>query len=113
MVRSILVTFSDYLIPTAVDMPELISGYTVTLSPTNPLGVKGGGEGGIIGAPAAIVNAICDAYSQEALSFKTDYKARGTIFQDQKITKIRSYGAKPQSDSLPRIGVHLFHILER
>ncbi len=58
-------TFSDYLIPTAVDMPELISGYTVTLSPTNPLGVKGGGEGGIIGAPAAIANAICDAYSQE------------------------------------------------
>ena len=61
-------TFGDYLIPTALEMPELVSAHTVTLSPTNPLGVKGGGEGGIIGAPAAIANAVCDAYSPDELS---------------------------------------------
>ncbi len=61
-------TFGDYLIPTAMEMPELASDHTITLSPTNPLGVKGGGEGGIIGAPAAIANAVCDAYSSDGLS---------------------------------------------
>jgi aerobic carbon-monoxide dehydrogenase large subunit len=61
-------TFGDYLIPTSIDMPELILGHTITPSPNNPLGVKGGGEGGIIGAPAAIANAVCDAYSSEGLS---------------------------------------------
>lgn len=64
-------TFGDYLIPTAVDMPQLVGGYTVTLSPTNPLGVKGGGEGGIIGAPAAIANAIYDALRPESVSLPT------------------------------------------
>jgi len=61
-------TLGDYMIPTSVDMPELIVDHTITPSPTNPLGVKGGGEGGIIGAPAAIANAVCDAYSSEELS---------------------------------------------
>ena len=61
-------SLGDYMIPTSLDMPgELILGHTTTPSPTNPLGVKGAGEGGIIGAPAAIANAICDAYSSEEL----------------------------------------------
>ena len=54
-------TFGDYMIPTAFDVPTVVVGNTVTPSPTNPLGVKGGGEGGIVGMPAAIANAVGDA----------------------------------------------------
>ena len=62
-------SLGDYLIPTSLDMPgEMILDHTTTPSPTNPLGIKGAGEGGIIGAPAAIANAICDAFSSENLS---------------------------------------------
>ena len=64
-------SLGDYLIPTSLDMPrELVLDHTTTPSPTNPLGVKGAGEGGIIGAPAAIANAMCDAYSAEGLSYQ-------------------------------------------
>ncbi len=51
----------DYALPRASDMPELAVGKTVTLSPFNPLGAKGVGEAGTIGAPAAILNAANDA----------------------------------------------------
>lgn len=51
----------DYALPRACDMPELAIGKTVTPSPFNPLGAKGVGEAGTIGAPAAILNAASDA----------------------------------------------------
>ncbi len=57
-------SFGDYAIPRAVDMPPLealVLDHTVTPSPWNPLGVKGVGESGTVGAPAAIVNAVMDA----------------------------------------------------
>lgn len=54
-------SFMDYAIPTATDMPELVLRRQVTPSPANPLGVKGIGEAGAIGAPPAIVNAVVDA----------------------------------------------------
>ena len=44
-------TFMDYHLPTALDVPSVISGHTVTTSPLNPLGVKGCGEAGAIGSP--------------------------------------------------------------
>jgi carbon-monoxide dehydrogenase large subunit len=54
-------TFMEYAVPHAFQVPH----YDVELleHPTsgNPLRVKGGGEGGVTPAPAAIVNAICDA----------------------------------------------------
>ncbi len=54
-------TLMDYSIPHAPDMPELILDRTVSPAPSNPLGVKGTGESGCIGAPPAIVNAVLDA----------------------------------------------------
>ena len=42
-------------------MPWIESHHTVTPSPVNPLGVKGVGEAGAIGAPPAIVNSVMDA----------------------------------------------------
>jgi carbon-monoxide dehydrogenase large subunit len=51
----------DYLIPTAVDVPDWETGATVTPSPHHPIGAKGIGESATVGSPPAIVNAICDA----------------------------------------------------
>ncbi len=53
--------FMDYAIPRASDIPEYILGSTVTPSPVNPLGIKGVGEAGTIGATPAIANAVIDA----------------------------------------------------
>jgi carbon-monoxide dehydrogenase large subunit len=51
----------DYLIPTAVEVPDWETGSTVTPSPHHPIGAKGIGESATVGSPPAIVNAICDA----------------------------------------------------
>jgi aerobic carbon-monoxide dehydrogenase large subunit len=51
----------DYLVPGAPDIPHYELDHTVTPSPHNPLGVKGAGEAGAIGAPPAVVNAVVDA----------------------------------------------------
>ncbi|HXV71841.1 MAG TPA: xanthine dehydrogenase family protein molybdopterin-binding subunit [Acidimicrobiia bacterium] len=56
-------SFMDYLIPAAMDVPSFTLGRTVSPAPSNPLGVKGTGEAGCIGAPPAIVNATIDALS--------------------------------------------------
>jgi len=56
-------TLTDYLVPTANEIPEMILDKTITPSPTNELGVKGIGEAGTIAASAAVINAIVDALS--------------------------------------------------
>ena len=53
----------DYAVPKAHMMPWIESGHTVTPSPVNPLGVKGVGEAGTIGASPAVVNSVVDALS--------------------------------------------------
>jgi carbon-monoxide dehydrogenase large subunit len=55
--------FMDYAMPRAHLMPWIESGHTVTPSPVNPLGVKGVGEAGTIGASPAVVNSVVDALS--------------------------------------------------
>ena len=52
----------DYLIPTAMEVPEWETGYTVTPSPHHPLGAKGIGESATVGSPPAIVNAVRRAH---------------------------------------------------
>ena len=47
--------------PAASDTPSLLTGSTVTPSPTNPLGVKGVGEAGTIASTPAVMNAVVDA----------------------------------------------------
>ncbi|MCM4082140.1 aerobic carbon-monoxide dehydrogenase large subunit [Paractinoplanes hotanensis] len=51
----------DYLIPTALEVPDWETGYTVTPSPHHPIGAKGVGESATVGSPPAIVNAVVDA----------------------------------------------------
>ena len=52
----------DYAVPRATDMPEVVSELDESQPCThNPLGAKGCGEAGSIGAPTAIVGAVLDA----------------------------------------------------
>ena len=53
----------DYGMPRADTMPSFTCEIAEVLSPTNPLGIKAGGEGGTTGAPAAVVSAVVDALS--------------------------------------------------
>ncbi|HZP88706.1 MAG TPA: molybdopterin cofactor-binding domain-containing protein, partial [Burkholderiales bacterium] len=54
-------TMLDYCLPRADDVPSFKVATEVTPCTHNPLGVKGCGEAGAIGAPAAVINAITDA----------------------------------------------------
>src|SRR5262249_13376549 len=54
-------SYNDYAMPRADDLPSFKLSTNVTLCTHNPLGVKGCGEAGAIGAPAAITNALVDA----------------------------------------------------
>ena len=53
-------TFKDYLLPTAAEVPIIEYGHVESPS-AGPGGHKGVGEGGAIGAPPAVVNAVADA----------------------------------------------------
>jgi len=53
-------TFVDYLLPTATDVPMIEYGHIETPA-AGPGGYKGVGEGGAIGAPPALINAVADA----------------------------------------------------
>ena len=54
-------TFMDYLLPTAMEVPEVEVVHLETPSPLNPLGVKGAGEAGVIPVPALVAQALDDA----------------------------------------------------
>jgi carbon-monoxide dehydrogenase large subunit len=54
-------SFMDYGMPRADVLPPFKTEIAEVLSPTNPLGIKAGGEGGTTAAPAVIVSAIVDA----------------------------------------------------
>ena len=62
-------SLADYLPPTAAEMPEIEIHHLVTLSEATITRAKGVGEGGTIGAPAAVVNAIVDALSPFGIEF--------------------------------------------
>lgn len=55
-------SFADYLIPTPFELPaDVRAGHVETPSPFTEFGIKGGGEGGRMGAPAGIASAVEDA----------------------------------------------------
>ncbi|HLZ95768.1 MAG TPA: xanthine dehydrogenase family protein molybdopterin-binding subunit [Candidatus Dormibacteraeota bacterium] len=56
-------SFMDYLLPTSQEAPAVQIEHLVTPSTVHELGTKGIGEGGTIGATAAIANAVADALS--------------------------------------------------
>jgi carbon-monoxide dehydrogenase large subunit len=54
-------SFTDYAMPRAYDMPDIVAVSLPSPATTNPLGVKGAGESGTTGSLAAVMNAITDA----------------------------------------------------
>jgi carbon-monoxide dehydrogenase large subunit len=54
-------TMADYLVPMAVEMPDIACGHVVSPTADSELGAKGAGEAGTAGAPASVMNAINDA----------------------------------------------------
>ena len=60
-------TFTDYLVPTACEVPDPIIVHTETPSPYTPLGAKGVGEGNSMSTPVCIANAVSDAIGVEGL----------------------------------------------
>jgi len=62
-------TFADYMVPCAPEIPTVRIEHLVTPALTTEYGVKGLGEGGAIAPPAAIANAIADAFADIGASF--------------------------------------------
>jgi carbon-monoxide dehydrogenase large subunit len=56
-------SLTSYALPTAAELPMFETARTETPSPLNPLGAKGIGESGAIGATPAVWNAVIDALS--------------------------------------------------
>ena len=54
-------SFMDYAMPRASEMPPFVLAFNEEPCRTNPLGVKGAGEGGCVAAPPVVVNAILNA----------------------------------------------------
>jgi len=83
-------SFMDYGMPRSDRLPSFVTKIVEVLSPTNPLGIKAGGEGGTTAAPAAIVSAIADALASYGID---DIKMPVTpyrvwqIIQDSKTTQ--------------------------
>jgi carbon-monoxide dehydrogenase large subunit len=59
-------SFMDYAMPRAGDMPSFAFSTHNVPTTANPLGVKGAGEAGAVGAPPAVINAIVDALYRRA-----------------------------------------------
>jgi carbon-monoxide dehydrogenase large subunit len=76
-------SFMDYLIPTALEVPEWEVGFTVTPSPHHPLGAKGVGESPNVGSPPAVVNAVIDAL----------HESHGVTHIDMPMTPARVWAA--------------------
>jgi aerobic carbon-monoxide dehydrogenase large subunit len=60
-------TFMDYLLPTAMEVPHIDQSHQEFRTDRNPLGIRGVGEGGAISPPAAITNAVLDAFRAKGL----------------------------------------------
>ncbi|MFN3257230.1 MAG: xanthine dehydrogenase family protein molybdopterin-binding subunit [Ilumatobacter sp.] len=74
-------TYMDYLVPTAMEIPEIEVHHLETLSAGGENDFRGVGEGGMIGAPAAITNAIADALAPFGATVTTQYLPPSKILE--------------------------------
>jgi len=65
-------SFLDYLMPTTGEIPPIEAIVLEHPTASNPLGIKGGGEAGMPGAPAAVANAVADALGSDSSHLVTD-----------------------------------------
>ena len=61
-------SFMDYAFPRAEQLPRFDTALAEEPTTNNPLRVKGGGEGGVVPATAAVINAVCDALGVEDIA---------------------------------------------
>ncbi len=67
--QPLVATLADYLVPCATEVPFIRIEHLMTPALTTEYGVKGLGEGGAIAPPAAIANAVADAFADIRASF--------------------------------------------
>ena len=60
------VTLADYMMPTAAELPDVEVTIIEHGSRSNPLGIKGGGEAGMVGSLGAVANGVADAIGEGA-----------------------------------------------
>ncbi len=68
-------SFMDYALPRATDIPVIDADFHPVPTPSNPLGVKGIGESGVVGAVPAVMNAIADALASRGATVDFDMPA--------------------------------------
>jgi len=73
-------TFMDHLLPTAVDIPR-IEVHHIHHDPTGGIDYRGVGEGGAIGAPAALTGAIEDALAHLGVRITEQHLPPGRILE--------------------------------
>ncbi len=74
-------TYMDYLLPTSMEIPDIEVHHLETISPGGENDFRGVGEGGMIGAPAAITNAIEDALAPFHALVDTQYNPPSRILE--------------------------------
>ncbi|MEO0694328.1 MAG: molybdopterin cofactor-binding domain-containing protein, partial [Pseudomonadota bacterium] len=77
-------SYMDYTMPRASDLPFYTIEHNTTVCPNNPLGIKGCGEAGAIGAPPAVINAITDAIGTNDLQMPATPQAVWSALQTVK-----------------------------
>jgi carbon-monoxide dehydrogenase large subunit len=92
----------DYGLPRADTVPPFATEIAEVLSPTNPLGIKAGGEGGTTGALAVVVSAIVDAlrdYGVHDIKMPaTPYNVWRTIQDAKAAGQVGRHDARPGDD---------------
>ena len=74
-------SFMDYLLPTALDVPEMTLDHITTESPLNPLGIKGAGEAGAIPVGPLFAQAIEDALNRPEIEILEIPLSPGRIWE--------------------------------
>ena len=81
-------SYMDYAMPRADDLPNFNVATTCTPCTHNPLGVKGCGEAGAIGAPPALISAICDATGARDVAMPATPHRVWQAMQESKAAKV-------------------------
>jgi carbon-monoxide dehydrogenase large subunit len=91
--QPLFATFMEYVLPTAAEIPRIAIEHQVTPSPLIPGGMKGVGEAGVIGAPAAVVSAIEDALRAYDVRISATPVTPATLLDLLDEAATRSHGA--------------------
>src|SRR5918997_1365301 len=97
----------DYMIPGAPELPNYTLERTVTPSPMNPLGVKGVGEAGTIGAPQAVINSIVDALKPYGIKHIDMPASPMRVWKAIQAAKGQDFGEREEDASLEARGTDI------